>query len=460
MNETEKRFEEFIENYLISEKGGWTKASDAGYCSDESKDMFLDIVTLTDFVKSTQPMAWKRFERMCTINPIRQFYKAFENAVTQDGLISVLRHGFKHRGINFRVCYFKPESELNEVSITNYQKNVCQCIRQWHYSKRNTNTVDMMLAVNGIPVVAIELKNQLTGQSVDDAMRQWQYDRNPNEPAFGFNKRVLAYFACDLYNVYMTTQLKGPETTFLPFNQGSAGAGKDGGAGNPKSTDGSYVTSYFWEKVLQKDSLLDILQKFINYQRTEKKETLPDGSTKKTVSSKVIFPRYHQLDVVRQLVNHVRTNGAGHNYLIQHSAGSGKSNSIAWTAYRMASLHNENNDAIFNSVIIITDRRILDQQLQATVSSFDHTLGSVVTIDEKKNSGALRDAINDGKRIIVTTLQKFPVIYNEVESAVGKHYAVIVDEAHSSQTGQSALKLKAALADVSDALAEYAELEE
>src|SRR5699024_4875707 len=195
-----------------------------------------------------------------------------ENAVIQDGLISVLRHGFKHRGINFRVCYFKPESELNEVSITNYQKNVCQCIRQWHYSKRNTNTVDMMLAVNGIPVVAIELKNQLTGPSVADAMRQWQYDRNPNEPAFGCNKRVLAYFACDLYNVYMTAQLKGPETMFLPFNQGSAGAGKDGGAGNPKSTDGSYVTSYFWEKVLQKDSLLDILQKFINYERTEKKE--------------------------------------------------------------------------------------------------------------------------------------------------------------------------------------------
>lgn len=234
MNETEKRFEEFIESYLVSENGGWTKATDAGYCSDESKDMFLDIVTLTDFVKSTQPMAWKRFERMCTINPVRQFYKAFENAVTQDGLISVLRHGFKHRGINFRVCYFKPESELNEVSITNYQKNVCQCIRQWHYSKRNTNTVDMMLAVNGIPVVAIELKNQLTGQSVDDAMRQWQYDRNYNEPAFGFNKRVLAYFACDLYNVYMTTQLKGPETTFLPFNQGSAGAGKDGRCGNPE----------------------------------------------------------------------------------------------------------------------------------------------------------------------------------------------------------------------------------
>ena len=460
ISENEKRFEEYIESYLISAEGGWEKATDEGYRSEEYKDMFLDIVSLTNFVKSTQPMAWKRFERMCTINPVRQFYKSFENAVTQDGLISILRHGFKHRGINFRVCYFKPETELNEVSVGNYQKNICHCIRQWHYSRRNNNSIDMMLAVNGIPIIAIELKNQLTGQSVDDAMRQWQYDRNPSEPAFGFNKRILAYFACDLYNVYMTTRLQGPKTRFLPFNQGSSGAGRDGGAGNPKAPDDNYVTEYFWRDVLQKDSLLDIIQKFINYQKTEKKETLPDGSTKKDYSEKIIFPRYHQLDVVRKLVSHVKENGAGHNYLIQHSAGSGKSNSIAWTAYRMASLHDNNNEPIFNSVIIITDRRVLDQQLQKTVSSFDHTLGSVVTIDEKKNSGALRDAINDGVRIIVTTLQKFPVIYNEVQSATGKRYAVIVDEAHSSQTGQSALKLKAALADVSDALAEYAELEE
>lgn len=460
ISENERRFEKYIESYLISDDGGWEKATDEGYRNEDFKDMFLDIITLTNFVKSTQPMAWKRFERMCTINPVRQFYKSFENAVTQDGLISVLRHGFKHRGINFRVCYFKPETELNEVSVGNYQKNICHCIRQWHYSRRNNNSIDMMLAVNGIPIIAIELKNQLTGQSVDDAMRQWQYDRNPNEPAFGFNKRILAYFACDLYNVYMTTRLQGPKTRFLPFNQGSSGAGKDGGAGNPKSEEYDYVTEYFWRDVLQKDSLLDIVQKFINYERTEKKETLPDGSTKKTVTKKIIFPRYHQLDVVRRLVEHVREYGAGHNYLIQHSAGSGKSNSIAWTAYRMASLHDDNNDPIFSSVIIITDRRVLDQQLQATVSSFDHTLGSVITIDEKKNSGALRDAINEGTRIIVTTLQKFPVIYDEVKSAVGRRYAVIVDEAHSSQTGQSALKLKAALADVSDALAEYAELEE
>lgn len=460
MSENEKRFEEHIEGYLISDEGGWTKATDAGYCSEDSRGMALDIITLTNFVQATQPMAWRRFERMCTISPIRQFYKAFENAVTQDGLISVMRHGFKHRGINFRVCYFKPESELNELANEHYRQNVCQCIRQWHYTEANKNSIDMMLAVNGIPVVAIELKNQLTGQSVDDAMRQWEYNRNPKEYAFGFNKRVLAYFACDLYNVYMTTQLNGAETVFLPFNQGSNGPGRDGGAGNPPTEDGKYVTSYFWENVLQKDKLLDILQKFISYERTEKKKVMPDGSTKIIVSSKVIFPRYHQLDVVRELVSHVRENGSGHNYLIQHSAGSGKSNSIAWTAYRMASLHDENNNPIFDSVIIVTDRRVLDQQLQATVSGFDHTLGSVVTIDEKKNSGDLRDAINEGKRIVISTLQKFPVIYDEVHSSVGKHYAVIVDEAHSSQTGQSALKLKAALADVSDALQEYAELEE
>ena len=460
MNESEKTFEEFIESYLISEEGGWAKATDAGLRSEESRGMNLDIVTLTDFVKSTQPMAWRRFERMCTINPVRQFYKSFENAVTQDGLISVLRYGFKHRGINFRVCYFKPESELNDLAVENYKKNVCQCIRQWHYSEQNTNSIDMLLALNGIPVIAIELKNQLTGQSVDDAKKQWAYNRNPKEPVFGFNKRILAYFACDLYDVCMTTRLDGPMTNFLPFNQGSNGAGRDGGAGNPPNPTGSYVTSYFWENVLQKDNLMDILQKFISYEKTEKKEVMPDGSTNIKKTEKIIFPRYHQLDVVRELVRHVRENGPGHNYLIQHSAGSGKSNSIAWTAYRMASLHDSNNEAVYDSVIVVTDRRVLDQQLQATISSFDHTLGSVETIDDKKSSKDLLNAINKGKRVIVTTLQKFPVIYEQVQSAIGKHYAIIVDEAHSSQTGQSAMKLKAALADVSDALEEYAELEQ
>ena len=312
----------------------------------------------------------------------------------------------------------------------------------------------MMLAINGIPVVAIELKNQLTGQTVDHAKLQWQYDRDRREPAFWLNHRILAYFAVDLYEAWMATELKGADTYFLPFNQGSNGAGNDGGAGNPQAEDDNYVTSYIWENVLQKDSLLDIIQKFISFEvKTEKK----DG--KNVTKKRLIFPRFHQLDVVRKLIADVRENGSGNNYLIQHSAGSGKSNSIAWTAYRLASLHNNENEPIFTSVVIVTDRRNLDAQLQETITGFDHTMGSVCTIDDKKSSKDLKDALNAGKRIIVTTLQKFPVIYEEVDDTTGKQFAVIVDEAHSSQTGASAMKLKTALADVSDALKEYAELE-
>ena len=452
MAENEKQFESNIEAFLISPAGGYEKATDAGYVS--SIDMALDIHTLVEFVKATQPIMWQRFEKQCSSDPYKKFYKCFEDAVQMDGLLSVMRHGFKHRGMDFKVCYFKPESTLNDVAVKRYEQNVCQCIRQWHYSEQNNNSVDMMLAINGIPVVAIELKNQLTGQTVDNAKLQWQYDRDQREPAFWLNHRILAYFAVDLYEAWMTTELKGTDTCFLPFNQGSGGAGNDGGAGNPQAEDDHYVTSYIWENVLQKDSLLDIIQKFISFEvKNEKK----DG--KNVTKKRLIFPRFHQLDVVRKLIADVRENGSGKNYLIQHSAGSGKSNSIAWTAYRLASLHNKDNEPVFTSVVIVTDRRNLDAQLQETITGFDHTLGSVCAIDEKKSSKDLRDALNAGKRIIVTTLQKFPVIYEEVDDTTDKRFAIIVDEAHSSQTGSSAMKLKAALADVSDALKEYAELE-
>lgn len=452
MAENEKQFESNIEDFLISPDGGYEKATDAGYTA--SSDMALDIHTLVGFVKATQPIMWQRFEKQCNSDPYRKFYKCFEDAVQMDGLLSVMRHGFKHRGMDFKVCYFKPESTLNDVAVKRYEQNVCQCIRQWHYSQQNNNSVDMMLAINGIPVVAIELKNQLTGQTVDNAKLQWQYDRDQREPAFWLNHRILAYFAVDLYEAWMTTELKGTDTYFLPFNQGSNGAGNDGGAGNPQAEDDNYVTSYIWENVLQKDSLLDIIQKFISFEvKTEKK----DG--KNVTKKRLIFPRFHQLDVVRKLIADVRENGSGNNYLIQHSAGSGKSNSIAWTAYRLASLHNDTNEPVFTSVVIVTDRRNLDAQLQETITGFDHMFGSVCAIDEKKSSKDLRDALNAGKRIIVTTLQKFPVIYEEVDDTTDKRFAIIVDEAHSSQTGSSAIKLKAALADVSDALKEYAELE-
>lgn len=444
MPDNERQFEVDIESFLISPAGGWQKATDAGYRAPMSSGMALDLETLTAFVKATQPVSWQRLEKQGDGDTEKRFYKAFESAVENDGLISVLRHGFKHRGIEFRVCYFKPESTLNDVAVAHYQQNICQCIRQWHYSEQNSNSVDMMLAINGIPVIAIELKDQLTRQSIDNAKKQWMFDRDPRELAFRLNHRILAFFAVDLYEAAMTTKLEGGKTRFLPFNQGSNGPGVNGGAGNPASEDGDYVTSYLWKEVFQKDSLLDILQKFISYDEKGKK---------------VIFPRYHQMDVVRKLIADVREEGPGHNYLVQHSAGSGKSNSIAWTAYRLASLHDENNKPIFNSVVIVTDRTVLDAQLQETVSGFDHTLGSVVTIDEKKSSKDLRDALNSGKRIIVTTLQKFPVIYEEVDDTKGKAFAVIVDEAHSSQTGQSAMKLKMALADTGDALKEYAEIE-
>lgn len=358
------------------------------------------------------------------------------------GKISVLRHGFKHRGITFRVCYFKPESHLNKTATEHYNQNVCNVVRQWHYSADNKNSVDMVLVFNGIPVFALELKNQYTGQNVDNAMTQWMYDREPRELCFQFDKRILAYFCADQTDVFMTTRLAKGDTHFLPFNQGSNGAGNDGGKGNPANPNG-YPTSYLWENVLQKDSALDIIQKFIHRK---------DNKT-------LIFPRYHQLDVVRKIVADVKENGAGVNYLIQHSAGSGKSNSIAWTSYRLASLHDIDSTPIFSSVIIVTDRVVLDRQLQDTISAFDHTLGTVETIGEGKTAKDLRDAINSGCRIIVTTLQKFPVIYSEVENTKGKNFAVIVDEAHSSQTGQSAIKLKTALADTEMALREYAEIE-
>ena len=434
---TEKRFEIDIADFLLSPAGGYTGNHDV---YDPRLGLFPE--TLCRFVQKTQPKEWARFVMQNQTEPERKFCLAFNNACDAEGLLSVLRHGFKHRGVSFRVCYFRPESGLNQTAAALYAKNEITCNRQWFYSAENHNSVDMVLAVNGIPVFAFELKNQYTGQNVENAKRQWMYDRDPREICFQFNKRILGFFCVDQLEVWMTTKLAGKDTFFLPFNQGSNGAGNDGGKGNPANPDG-YPTAYLWEQVFRKDSMMDILQKFIHA----------------TKDKKLVFPRYHQLDVVRKLLADVRANGAGHNYLIQHSAGSGKSNSIAWTAYRLASLHDDENRPVFSSVIVVTDRTVLDAQLQETISGFDHTLGAVETIGEDKTSKDLRDAINEGRRIIVTTLQKFPVIYQEVDKAAGRNYAVIVDEAHSSQTGSSALKLKAALADTEEALREYAELE-
>lgn len=454
INETnEKRFESDIEASFLSPSGGYVKGCDA---YDPSLGLYVQ--TLIDFIQRTQPKEWARFENANQMDTVRKFCVAFNNACDMFGLVHVLRHGFKHRGISFRVCYFRPESSLNQMAAAQYAANYIAVYRQWYYSADNNKSVDMVLVLNGIPVFAFELKNQYTGQTADNAKLQWMYDRDPREICFQFNKRILGYFAVDHTEVWMATKLAGKDTYFLPFNQGSNGAGRDGGKGNPPNPDG-YPTAYLWENVFQKDSMMDILQKFIHLQTIREKKTLPDGTEKVTEKKRLIFPRYHQMDAVRKMIAHVSENGAGHNYLIQHSAGSGKSNTIAWTAYRLASLHDTENKPVFSSVVVVTDRTVLDAQLQETISGFDHTLGAVETIGEDKNSRDLRDAINAGVRIIVTTLQKFPVIYQEVDAAKGRNYAVIVDEAHSSQTGTSALKLKAALANTEDALREYAEIE-
>ncbi len=435
--QTERRFEADIEEYLLNE-GGYRTANKDNYDAGKA----INLPELISFIKKTQPKQWQRYELIYKDEVEKKLYKRFNDEVNAHGLLHVLRNGISDRGVKLKLAYFKPESGLNSELIERYNLNSLTVTRQFYYSTENQNSIDMVLSLNGIPIVALELKNQITGQSVENGKSQFCYDRNPRELCFNFNKRFLVYFAVDLYDVAMTTRLKGKETYFLPFNQGSNGAGNVGGAGNPENKEG-YATSYLWEKVLNRDSLLNIIHRFIHLSK-EKKAT------------KLIFPRYHQLDVVTKMISDVKEKGSGESYLVQHSAGSGKSNSIAWTCYRLASLHDRNDKNIFTSVIVVTDRRVLDSQLQETISSFDHKFGLVETIGEGKSSKDLRDAINSGKKIIVTTLQKFPVIYQEIDDNAGKRFAIIVDEAHSSQTGSDAQKLKTALADKEQARKEYA----
>jgi type I restriction enzyme R subunit len=448
----EKRFEEDIESFLLS-LGGYIKGNMSTYDAGNA----IDLPKLISFIKTTQENEWERYEKIYGAESEKKLLKRFNEEVNTHGLLHVLRNGINDRGVKLKVCYFKPESTLNQKLIDGYNTNIMTLTRQFAYSTENTNTIDMVISLNGIPIVAIELKNQITGQSVENAKKQFMYDRNPKEHCFHFNSRFLVYFAVDLYEVAMSTQLKGQDTFFLPFNQGSGGAGNVGGKGNPGNPNG-YNTAYLWEQVLIKDALMNIIQRFLHVS-IEKTKVIKDGKDAVKISKKLIFPRYHQLDVVTKIMHDVKKNGSGRNYLIQHSAGSGKSNSIAWGCYRLASLHDEYNSPIFTSVIVVTDRKVLDSQLQDTISGFDHTFGLIETIGDGKSSKDLRDAINDGKKIIVTTLQKFPVIYEEIENNKGKRFAIIVDEAHSSQTGTSAQKLKTALADSEEALKEYARIE-
>ena len=439
----EKRFEQDIEEYLTT-KGGYKKGDPKAF----DRKLALDVNTFVSFIRTSQPKAWERFQKIYGADSERQIVDRFCREVKMVGLLKVFRQGFMDRGIKFRAVFWKPETTINPTTMAQYHANILHCTRQLHYSLQNENSIDIVLFVNGIPVVSMELKCQFTGQNTENAIHQYRFDRATKDTLFEFNNRVLVHFAVDLSNVYMTTKLEGASTYFLPFNQGSNGAGNVGGKGNPVNPNG-YDTAYLWEQVLCKDRLLEILHKYLHLQveRDEK------GNVR---SERMIFPRYHQLDVVTKLLADVKKNGSGRNYLIQHSAGSGKSNSIAWLAHRLSGLHDDKNQKIFQSVIIVTDRRVLDSQLQNTVYQFDHVEGVVQKID--KNAQQLKEAIEAGTGIIITTLQKFPVIYKEVNSA-NKRFAIIVDEAHSSQTGDAAKKLKCALADTEKTLEEMAKLE-
>lgn len=445
MDTSEKRFEQDIETYFLNH--GFIKVLPSTY--DKEKMLFSDV--LEEFVSTTQPKAWARYTKLYGASAVDKLTRRVNTAISESNVLDVLKKGIKDMGIEIKLCYFKPSSNLNQDLVKLYDGNICGITRQFPYSKNNNNTIDTVLSINGIPLFAFELKDQLKGQDVNNAMRQWKEDRDPKEPIFKFGQRFLCYFAIDLYDAFMTTELKGEYTRFLPFNQGSNSAGNPGGKGNPKNDEG-YPTSYIWERVFSVDSIIDLIAKFITI--TEEKE---EKNGKSYITKKIIFPRYHQYDVVKKILADVKEKGAGVNYLIEHSAGSGKSNSIAWIAYRLASAFDKDDKYIFDSVIIVTNRIVLDSQLQDTINSFDHKAGLVDCITQKKGSRGLVDAINDKKKIIICTIQKFLYAYKDFDELKGRNFAVIIDEAHQGQSGESARTLRSSLIDVEKEKKAFAE---
>ncbi|MCG8510644.1 MAG: type I restriction endonuclease, partial [Rhodospirillales bacterium] len=387
------------------------------------------------FIKATQPDEWAYLAGIQKAKAEETLLDDLCRALDSEheGCLSVLRHGFKCFGKLFHVAYFAPASGMNPETKKRYEANRLTITRQVKYSPKHNNTLDVTLAINGIPVATAELKNPMTAQTWRHAVTQYKHDRDPGDLIFQFKHRALVHFAVDTDEVYMTTRLSGSKTYFLPFNKGCGGGG-----GNPDNP-GGYKTAYLWEEVLERHSFLDILARFIHLQIEEKK--LGDKKVRKQT---MIFPRYHQLDCVREMVADARERGVGNNYLVQHSAGSGKSNSIAWLAHRLSSLYDEQDEKVFDSVIVVTDRVVLDQQLQNTIYQFEHKQGVVEKIEI--NSTQLAEALGAGVPIIITTLQKFPFVTEKIGDLPKKRYAVIVDEAHSSQGGETATELKGVLA--------------
>jgi len=457
---TEERLEDAIVHSLITH-GGYASGEEADY--DPSRA--LEPSRVIDFIRQTQPKPWQQLDKIHGAETEKILLDSLCKELDLKGTLHVLRHGFKCYGRTFKTAVFAPNNRLNPDTLALYSENRISVTRQLHYSDAHRNSLDLVLFVNGLPVVTAELKNPLSGQTVEAAKQQYRKDRNPKDLIFTFKKRALAHFAVDQDLAFMTTRLAGDRTVFLPFNLGCGG-----GAGNPPARNGGYRTAYLWEQVWQRDSLLEILGRFLFVEHKETKVPTPKG-VKFHKSEVMIFPRYHQLDAVRRLTTHSRAKGTGHNYLVQHSAGSGKSKSIAWLAHHLAGLHDENDLKVFDSVVVITDRIVLDQQLQNAVYQFEHKQGVVQGIDE--DTRQLVQALSAGTPIIITTLQKFPFVAETMDklnrdrseagedaleiSTKGKRFAVIVDEAHSSQSGETAMDLKGVLnkEGVAEAAADY-----
>src|SRR5690625_5212353 len=425
---SENTFESALVHSLI-EQGGYTEGNSPDY--NPELGMFENEVI--QFLQESQPEQWERISAIHGTDAENRVIQRLYKELGLRGSLDVLRNGFVDYGVRFRLAYFQPASGLNPDAVDLYNKNRLNVYRQVYYSNKSRNSVDVLLSLNGIPVATLELKNQFTGQNAGNALKQYSTTRDSRDILFAFKKRALVHFAVDQDEVFMATKLEGSKTYWLPFNKGA-----NNGKGNPLNPDG-YRTSYLWEDIFQKDSWMEILQRFVHLQ-TEEIEV--DGRVYN--KEKLIFPRYHQLDAVREISRKVLEVGPGKNYLIQHSAGSGKSNSIAWLAYRLTSLHNAKDDRIFDSVIVVTDRRVLDQQLQSTIYQFEHKTGVVQKID--KDSTQLASALGYGTNIIITTLQKFPFVVDKVGELPDRTYAVVIDEAHSSQGGEASKKMKEVLA--------------
>lgn len=438
---SEAAFETAIEAVLLGD--GYARTDAEGF--DRERAIFPD--EALDFIRATQGKVWEKLEALHGEQTGARVLESLCKWLDSHGTLATLRHGFKCFGRTLRIAFFRPAHGLNPELEARYQANRLGLTPQLHFSPKSEKSLDVVLSVNGIPVVTLELKNPLSGQTAANAIHQYRHDRDPREPIFVFTKRTLVHFAVDTEEAHMATRLAGPSTYFLPFNRGM-----DGGAGNPPDPEGrNYKTAYLWEEVLQRDSLLDLLARFLHLDVEEK--TTDDGKNLRKES--LIFPRYHQLQAVRQMVAAAASEGVGHNYLVEHSAGSGKSNTIAWLAHRLSSLHNECDERLFDSVVVITDRVVLDRQLQNTIYQFDHRQGVVQKIDE--DSRQLAEALEAGVPIVITTLQKFPFVSGQLaklseERGQGgkshlpaRKYAVIIDEAHSSQSGETATELKGVL---------------